>query len=63
QEVTFIGTYTYTMVEFRETLAGLAAGIFGPLDWIEQRPLAEGVRAFADLKAGGVAAAKIVLRM
>ena len=63
QEITFIGTYTYTMVEFRETLAGLAAGTFGLIDWIEQRPLQDGVGAFRDLKAGTVASAKIVLRM
>ena len=63
QEVTFIGTYTYTMVEFRETLQGLAAGTFGPIDWIEQRPLKDGIAAFRDLHAGTVPNAKIVLRM
>jgi L-iditol 2-dehydrogenase len=63
QEVTFIGSYCYTMVEYRETLAGLASGRFGALDWIEERPLAEGVRAFRDLHEGRVAAGKIVLRM
>ena len=63
QEIPFIGTYTYTMVEFRETLAGLAAGTFGDIDWIEQRPLSDGVGAFRELHAGSVSAAKIVLQM
>ena len=63
QEIPFIGTYTYTMVEFRETLAGLAAGIFGDIDWIEQRPLSDGVGAFRALHSGSVSAAKIVLQM
>jgi threonine dehydrogenase-like Zn-dependent dehydrogenase len=63
QEVKFIGSYCYTPVEFRETLAGLAVGIFGSFDWTEQRPLSEGAAAFAALDAGTVAAAKIMLRM
>ncbi len=61
-EVTFIGTYTYTMPDFRETLAGLNAGLFGPLDWFEERPLGDGAEAFRDLLDGRVAAGKIVLR-
>ena len=63
QEVTFIGSYCYTMVEFRQTLAALDAAQFGPIDWVEERPLADGARAFRDLHEGKVAAAKIVLRM
>jgi threonine dehydrogenase-like Zn-dependent dehydrogenase len=62
QEVTVIGTYCYTHVDFIETFAALAAGRLGPLEWITERPLAEGWQAFRDLDAGTVAAAKIVLR-
>ncbi|MFY0614117.1 MAG: alcohol dehydrogenase catalytic domain-containing protein, partial [Hyphomicrobiaceae bacterium] len=62
QEIAFIGTYTYTMVEFRETLAGLATGTFGEIDWTEQRPLSEGANAFQELQHGKVATAKIILR-
>jgi threonine dehydrogenase-like Zn-dependent dehydrogenase len=61
QEVTVIGTYCYTHVDFMDTLAALAAGRLGPLGWIMERPLAEGWQAFRDLDAGKVAAAKIVL--
>jgi threonine dehydrogenase-like Zn-dependent dehydrogenase len=62
QEIIIAGTYCYTPLEFRQTLEAIAAGRLGPLDWIEQRPLAEGPRAFADIDAGRAAAAKIVLR-
>jgi 2-desacetyl-2-hydroxyethyl bacteriochlorophyllide A dehydrogenase len=62
QEVTFIGTYTYTPVDLRITIAKLHAGDLGPLDWIEQRPLMEGAAAFDDLLHARTAAPKIVLR-
>ena len=62
QEVTFIGTYTYTAQDFRDTAQGIFDGIFGALDWIEERPLDGGVKAFKDILAGNVAAPKIVLR-
>jgi threonine dehydrogenase-like Zn-dependent dehydrogenase len=62
QEIIFTGTYCYTPTDFAETVAALAAGRFGALDWYEERPLAEGARAFADIDAGTIAAAKIVLR-
>lgn len=62
QEVTFIGTYTYTAQDFRDTAQGIFDGIFGDLNWIEERPLDDGAQAFADILAGKVAAPKIVLR-
>ncbi len=62
QEITFVGTYTYTMVDFRATVAALAERALGPLEWIETRPLADGLQAFRDLDAGATPAAKIVLR-
>jgi L-iditol 2-dehydrogenase len=61
QEITFIGTYTYTPVDFVETAEAIFDGRLGPLDWIETRSLAEGQDAFADIRAGKVAAPKIVL--
>jgi alcohol dehydrogenase len=61
-EITLIGTYTYTTADLRATVAALHAGTFGDLAWVEQRPLADGAAAFADLAAGRAAAAKIVLR-
>lgn len=61
QELTFIGTYAYTAQDFRDTAAAIFDGRLGPLDWTEERPLAEGQRAFEDIRAGRVAAPKIVL--
>jgi len=61
QEVTFIGTYTYSAADFRDTAEALFAGRLGTLDWAEIRPLSEGARAFADIRAGRAAAPKIVL--
>ncbi|MEX0693064.1 MAG: alcohol dehydrogenase catalytic domain-containing protein [Rhodospirillales bacterium] len=62
QEITFVGAYTYTMIDFRATLAAMASGALGDLDWIEERSLADGVGAFGDLLAGRTGAAKIVLQ-
>jgi threonine dehydrogenase-like Zn-dependent dehydrogenase len=62
QEIDFIGSYAYTMLEFRKTVEALVAGVFGELNWTEERPLAEGQRAFDDIRHGRVAAAKIILR-
>jgi L-iditol 2-dehydrogenase len=62
QEIVFTGTYCYTPRDFRETLNAMASGRLGPLDWFEERPLADGAKAFRDLDSGATAAAKIVLR-
>lgn len=61
QEITFIGTYTYTAADFRDTAQAMFDGRLGALDWTEIRPLSEGLRAFADLRAGKVAVPKILL--
>ena len=62
QEITFIGTYTYTARDFTDTAQALFEGRLGPLDWVEARPLRAGARAFADLSRGAVAAPKILLK-
>ncbi len=61
-EVTFVGVYTYTDADLRASLAALHDGRLGALDWIEERPLADGAQAFQDLDAGRSSAAKIILR-
>lgn len=61
QEITFIGTYTYTADDFRQTALAIFDGKLGDLDWPETRPLRDGARAFADIRNGTVAAPKIVL--
>jgi alcohol dehydrogenase len=54
REITFIGTYTYTPVDF--------SGALGSLAWVEQRPLSAGAGAFDALLKGECAAPKIVLQ-
>ncbi|RLJ40966.1 threonine dehydrogenase-like Zn-dependent dehydrogenase [Litoreibacter meonggei] len=61
QEITFIGTYTYTAQDFRDTAKAIFDGRLGALDWFQARPLSDGAQVFADLRAGTVAAPKIVL--
>lgn len=61
QEITFIGTYTYTAADFVATAEAIFDGSLGDLDWIEERPLSEGHAAFKDIRAGAVAAPKIIL--
>ena len=62
QEITFIGTYTYTAEDFRDTCAAMFDGRLGPLDWTETRPLADGATAFSEIRAGSIAAPKILLK-
>ncbi|MEJ8472751.1 zinc-dependent alcohol dehydrogenase [Roseibium algae] len=62
QEITFIGTYTYTDQDFRDTAEAIFSGRLGSLDWVEIWPLSDGLSAFADLRAGRVAAPKILLK-
>ncbi|WP_170783301.1 zinc-dependent alcohol dehydrogenase [Ruegeria lacuscaerulensis] len=61
QEITFIGTYTYTVEDFRQTASAIFDGRLGALDWIEMRPLSEGADAFRQLRNGSVAVPKIIL--
>ena len=62
QEITLVGIYTYSMVDFRAAVRALSSGALGALDWVETRALGDGAQAFADLHEGKTAAAKIVLR-
>ncbi|MEM8978905.1 MAG: alcohol dehydrogenase catalytic domain-containing protein [Pseudomonadota bacterium] len=61
QEITFIGTYTYTAQDFRDTAQAIFYGKLGALDWVETRQLSDGPQAFEDIRAGRVPAPKIVL--
>jgi L-gulonate 5-dehydrogenase len=61
QEITFIGTYTYTAQDFRDTAQAIFDGRLGALNWVQMRSLSDGAQAFKDLRAGRVAEPKIVL--
>jgi L-iditol 2-dehydrogenase len=60
-EITFVGTYNYTAQDFKDTAAAIFDGRLGALDWTEQRPLSDGQQAMVDIRAGDVAAPKIIL--
>ena len=60
-EVTLFGVYTYNANTLRAALAALYQGVLGDLAWVEQRPMAAGATAFADLDQGRSGAGKIVL--
>jgi len=61
QEITFVGTYTYTAEDFRQTAQAIFNGDLGSLDWVDLRPLSEGPDAFADIRASRSVAPKTVL--
>lgn len=61
-EITFIGTYTYTALDFRVAAQKIGSGDLGALDWIDERPLSDGSQAFRELIRGQVASPKIILR-
>ena len=61
QEITFIGTYTYSNKDFEKTLDILSKGKIGDLSWIEFRELSTGAEAFKEIHNGSCAAPKIVL--
>ena len=61
QEVSFIGTYTYTAQDFKDTAQAIFDGRLGPLDWTERRPLSEGNIAFSEIREGKIPSPKILL--
>lgn len=62
QEITFLGTYTYTAQDFRDTAAAMFTGRLGGLDWTQAWPLADGQAAFEAVRSGSIAHPKIVLK-
>ena len=62
QEITFIGTYTYSSEDFRDTAEAIFEGHYGTLDWVDVRPLADGPEAFKEIGDGRAAAPKIILQ-
>lgn len=62
QEITFIGTYTYTHQDFVDTAHAIYDGSLGALNWTEQRALKDGAQAFNDIRAGVVPSPKIILQ-
>lgn len=61
QDISLVGSYTYTEADFAENVRMMGDAELGALDWHEERPLSGGADAFRDLLAGKVSAPKIVL--
>jgi threonine dehydrogenase-like Zn-dependent dehydrogenase len=61
QEISFIGTYTYTANDFRETAQAIFDKQFGEINWIEKRPMSDGANAFKEIRSGLVDAPKTIL--
>jgi threonine dehydrogenase-like Zn-dependent dehydrogenase len=63
QEIAIQGSFSYTPTDFAHAIALLENGAIAPsAAWIEERPLAEGVAAFAGLIDGSITIPKIMLR-
>ena len=63
QEVVFVGCYTYTEEEFRETFDALCGGRLGDLDWIDERDFASGGQGFEDVVEGRSKMPKVMLKV
>ena len=61
EEITFLGNYTYSVIDLRAAIDLLYSGALGSLDWVETRSLSDGATAFHDIHSGKAAAPKIVL--
>lgn len=62
QEITFIGTYTYTLQDFVDTTEAMFSGQLGALDWPVTAPLAEGGAWFNKLDSAEVDSPKVILK-
>ena len=63
QEVTLVGTYCYTNIDFKNTLDILLKKRLGSLQWVEYRELKNGAKAFKEIHDGVCVSPKIVLRV
>lgn len=64
QEITLYGCFAYTHTDFALALRLLHSGALVPSDdWVEERPLAAGGDAFAELVDGRAAKSKIILQV
>ena len=62
QEITFVGTYTYTSSDFKETADKIFNNEFGSLDWVDIRPLKDGQACFEEILEGKTLFPKIILK-
>ena len=62
QEITFVGTYTYTSSDFKEAADKIFNNEFGNLDWVDIRPLKDGQACFEEILEGKTLFPKIILK-
>ena len=62
QEITFVGRYTYTSSDFKETADKIFNNEFGNLDWVDIRPLKDGQACFEEILEGKTLFPKIILK-
>lgn len=61
QEITFIGSYTYTPIDLRVVLQKMHTQALGKLNWFDTRNLTDGPTVFTEIHAGECAAPKVIL--
>ncbi len=61
EEITFVGNYTYSVLDLRAAIDLLYQGALGKLDWVDSRALGDGAGAFLEIHEGKAASPKIVL--
>jgi L-gulonate 5-dehydrogenase len=60
-EITFLGNYTYIVVDLKAAIDLLYSGALGSLDCVDTRWLSDGAVAFREIHEGKAASPKIVL--
>ncbi len=61
EEITFLGNYTYSVLDLRAAISLLHSGSLGSLEWVERQSLSDGAAAFREIHEGKAASPKIVL--
>jgi len=61
-EITFLGNYTYSVLDLRAAINLLYSGSLGSFDWVETRLLSDGAAAFREIHEGKAASPKLVLK-
>jgi len=61
QEITVVGTYCYTDIDFKKSIDLLKNKKLGSLNWIEYREMKDGPNAFKQIHDGTCIAPKIIL--
>ena len=61
QDITFVGSYTYTQEDFQQTADAINQKKLGALDWTQTYSLREGPKLFQLINSGTIKAPKVLL--